>query len=33
VTQGSVFVRDFAKHKTKIVRAGHSYLAASRRKK
>jgi ferric-dicitrate binding protein FerR (iron transport regulator) len=33
VTQGSVFVRDFAKHKTKIVRAGHSYLAASRRKR
>jgi hypothetical protein len=32
VFKGSVTVRDLVKHKTKIVRAGHSYLAASRRR-
>jgi hypothetical protein len=28
VTEGRVVVRDFRKHRTVIVRAGHRYLAA-----
>jgi hypothetical protein len=31
VTNGSVAVRDFARHRTVLVRAGHSYVAKSRR--
>jgi streptogramin lyase len=31
VTNGSVAVRDFARHRTVVVRAGHSYVAKSRR--
>jgi virginiamycin B lyase len=30
VTNGSVAVRDYARHRTVVVRAGHSYLAKSR---
>jgi streptogramin lyase len=31
VTQGSVAVRDFTRHRTVVVRAGHSYVAKSRK--
>jgi hypothetical protein len=31
VTNGSVAVRDFARHRTVVVRAGHSYVAKSHR--
>ena len=31
VTNGSVAVRDFARHRTVVVRAGHSYVAKSRK--
>jgi streptogramin lyase len=31
VTKGAVSVRDFVRHRTVLVRAGHSYLAKSRR--
>jgi hypothetical protein len=30
VTDGSVAVRDYARHRTVVVRAGHSYVAKSR---
>ena len=30
VRQGAVSVRDFVRHRTVLVRAGHSYLARSR---
>src|SRR5206468_5747481 len=33
VIEGRVIVNDLVKHKTKVVRAGHSYLARSPRKK
>jgi hypothetical protein len=33
VTQGVVSVRDNVKHKTKIIRAGHSYTAHAKKKK
>jgi hypothetical protein len=31
VVEGAVAVRDFAKHRTVLVRAGHSYVARKRR--
>jgi archaeosine-15-forming tRNA-guanine transglycosylase len=31
VTEGAVAVKDFTRHHTVVVRAGHSYLAKSRR--
>jgi ferric-dicitrate binding protein FerR (iron transport regulator) len=33
VTEGSVKVRDFAKHKTVVVRAGKKYVARKRKPK